>query len=241
MNEYIYIIFRTMTAFVALIVVARILGKQVLSNMTFHDFATGITVGAIAANLAFNPKIESPYLLLSLAVFTATSFAVSVIAIRSRKARKWITGSPTVLIEDGKILEQNMRHVKYSLDSLIQSLREKDIFDVDEVQYAVLEDNGKLSVLKKPLYRTATLKDLKINPKFQDSFPVELIMDGQVIENNLNLHGVSRRWLESELEKRQKNISDVFYAVKSTKGKLILDFYQDGLKSPIDQEGNSPN
>ncbi|MDF2660776.1 MAG: rane protein [Paenibacillus sp.] len=236
MHEYINILFRTIVSFFALLVIARILGKQVLSNMTFHDFVTGITLGAIAANLAFNPKIESPYLFLSLIVFTATSFAISVVSIRNRKVRKWITGSPTVLIENGKILEQNMKHVKYSLDSLIQSLREKDIFDLEEVEYAILENNGKLSVLKKPPYRNLTQKDMHIKGQGAVDFPIELIMDGQLIENNLNNNGVSRRWLEAELEKREKNIADVFYAVKSTNGKLMLDFYEDGLKRPIDQE-----
>ncbi|TNJ62790.1 DUF421 domain-containing protein [Paenibacillus hemerocallicola] len=236
MHEYINILFRTIVSFFALLVIARILGKQVLSNMTFHDFVTGITLGAIAANLAFNPKIESPYLFLSLIVFTATSFAISVVSIRNRKVRKWITGSPTVLIENGKILEQNMKHVKYSLDSLIQSLREKDIFDLEEVEYAILENNGKLSVLKKPPYRNLTQKDMHIKGQGAVDFPIELIMDGQLIENNLNNNDVSRRWLEAELEKREKNIADVFYAVKSTNGKLMLDFYEDGLKRPIDKE-----
>jgi uncharacterized membrane protein YcaP (DUF421 family) len=226
-------LFRTIVAFFALIVIARILGKQVLSNMTFHDFVTGITLGAIAANLAFNPKIESPYLLLSLAVFTTTSFAISVLSIRSRKARKWVTGSPSVLIENGKMLEHNMKHEKYFLDTLIQSLREKDIFDMEEVEYAVLENNGKLSVLKKPPYRNVTQKDLHIKGQGAVGFPVELIMDGRLIENNLNNNGISRRWLEAELE---KSIEDVFYAVKSTNGKLRLDFYEDGLRQPIDKE-----
>lgn len=236
MHEYINILFRTIAAFFALLVIARILGKQVLSNMTFHDFVTGITLGAIAANLAFNPKIESPYLLLSLVVFTVTSFSIAVLSIRSRKARKWITGSPAILIENGKILEQNMKHEKYSLDTLIQSLREKDIFDMEEVEYAVLENNGKLSVLKKPPYRNVTQKDLHIKGQGAVDFPVELIMDGQLIENNLSNNGVSRRWLEAELERREKSIADVFYAVKSTNGKLMLDFYEDGLRQPIDKE-----
>ncbi|WP_240041082.1 DUF421 domain-containing protein [Paenibacillus ginsengarvi] len=227
---------RTVAAFLMLIVIARILGKQLLSNMTFHDFATGITLGAIAANLAFNPKLSFGPLLLSLVVFTAISFGISTLSIRSRKARKWITGSPTVLIEGGKILEENMKHVKYSLDSLIQALRERDIFDLGEVEYAVLENNGKVSVLKKPPFRTVTRMDMHMKRPSSSSFPVELIMDGQLIDNNLDNDGVSIRWLESELEKRDKRIADVFYAVISTNGKLILDFYKDNLKQPVDKE-----
>ncbi|PYI56954.1 DUF421 domain-containing protein [Paenibacillus flagellatus] len=238
MGEYVQIILRTSAAFAALLVIARILGKQLLSNMTFHDFATGITLGAIAANLAFNPKIGSSDLLLSLAVFTAISYAITVVAIRSRKARKWITGSPTVLIENGKMMEGNMKKVHYSLDSLIQSLREKDVFDLEEVDYAVLENNGKLSVMKKPAYRPVTRNDLHLAAPPASRFPIELIMDGRLIERNLADYGVSRTWLLSRLEKRGKRVEDVFYAVKSTDGKLRLDFYEDRLEEPVDQEQN---
>lgn len=236
MNEYVNILFRTIIAFVMLLVIARILGKQLLSNMTFHDFVTGITLGAIAANLAFNPKIESMFLLFSLIVFTAVSFIISIVSIQNRKVRKWITGSPTVLIEGGKILEHNMKHLKFSLDSLVQSLREKDIFDLEEVEYAILENNGKLSVLKKAAYRNVTRKDMNMNRSPATRFPVELIMDGQIVDNNLKDEGLSRRWLEQQLEKRDKQVEDVFYAVLSTNGKLMLDFYEDGLNNPIDKE-----
>ncbi|MEK8129807.1 DUF421 domain-containing protein [Paenibacillus filicis] len=236
MNEYIYTFFRTIAAFAMLLIIARILGKQMLSNMTFHDFVTGITLGSMAANLAFNVKIQSAHFFISLAVITAISFGISVLSLQSRKARKWITSSPTILIEGGKILEQNMKKIKCSLDALNQSLREKDIFDIEEVEYAVMEDNGKLSVLKKPQYRNVTLEDLHRSAKSTKNFPIELIMDGQLIKENLTQHEVSQRWLETELDKRKKRIDDVFYAVKSTSGKLILDFYDDGLKRPIDQE-----
>jgi uncharacterized membrane protein YcaP (DUF421 family) len=236
MTEYLHILFRTLAAFVMMLIIARILGKQMLSNMTFHDFVSGITLGSIAANLAFNLTIKSVYFFLSLVVITAISFGVSLLSIHSRKARKWITGSPTILIEDGKMLEHNMNKVKCTLDSLNQSLREKDIFDLAEVEYAVLEDNGKLSVLKKPQYRNVTRMDLHVKAAATANFPIELIMDGQLIEDNLNRHEVSRGWLEAELNRRKKRIEDVFYAVKSTNGKLILDFYNDGLKQPIDPE-----
>ena len=111
MHAYVEILIRTVLAILMLLLIAKILGKQTISNMTFHDFVTGITVGAIAANLAFNEKLNWSYLILSLVVISITSLLLSVIALKSRKMRNWISGSPTVLIEDGKILEDNMRKV----------------------------------------------------------------------------------------------------------------------------------
>jgi uncharacterized membrane protein YcaP (DUF421 family) len=235
MHEYIYIFIRTFTALIILLLIARILGKQTISNMTFHDFVTGITIGAIAANLAFNEKIEVWYLILSLIVVTITSYTLSVIAIKSRKLRKWISGSPTVMIEDGKILEDNMKKVRYTMDSLNQSLREKEIFNIEEVKYALLEDNGKLSVLKKDEYCNVTKKDLSIvsNTAF---FPVELIMDGEIIEDNLERNGLEKEWLVKELKNRGKKISDVFYAVRGTRQLMVFDFYEDNINKPIDKE-----
>ncbi|AQT84700.1 putative membrane protein [Paenibacillus larvae subsp. larvae] len=236
MNEYIDILLRTISALIIILLIARLLGKQTISNMTFHDFATGITMGAIAANLAFNVKMPALHIILCLAVFAITSLILSWLPLKSKKARKWISGSPTVVIEKGKILEDNMKKIKYSLDSLIQSLREKDIFDIDEVEYAILETNGKISVKKKPEYKTVTMKDLKLPYSLKSSFPVELIMDGEIQEDNLAVHGITKEWLTSQLSKKGKKVSDVFYAVKSTKGNLIIDYYKDHLASPIDKE-----
>lgn len=234
---YTEILFRAIFAVVLLLLIARILGKQTISNMTFHDFVTSITLGSLAANLAFNVSLKSSYLVLSLVVFTATSFLLSVIALKSRKMRSWISGSPTVLIEDGKIMEANMKKIRYTLDSLDQSLREKGIFNIEEVDYAVLEDNGKVSILKKEAYQFITKKDIGI-PQREQVFPVELIMDGVLVEDNLKLHGLTREWLERELGKKQpgKTLADVFYAVKGTHQQLVFDFYEDDIRQPLDQE-----
>lgn len=125
------------------------LGKQTLSNMNFHDFVTAVIMGAIAANLAFNEKMEVTHLLISLIVFTGTSYLLSKLNLRSRKIRLLAEGSPTVLIEGGKVLEQNLSKNKITLDSLNQALRQKEVFDINEVEYALLEVNGQVSVMKK--------------------------------------------------------------------------------------------
>jgi uncharacterized membrane protein YcaP (DUF421 family) len=234
LHVYIEIFIRTVSALILLLLIARILGKQTISNMTFHDFVTGITLGAIAANLAFHEKILSWHLIFSLIVATITSYLLSVISLKSRNLRKWISGSPTVMIEGGKILEGNMKKTRYTIDSLNQSLREKEIFNIEEVDYAVLEDNGKLSILKKDEYLYVTKKDLNLIAKTL-IFPVELIMDGKLVEDNLERNGLTKEWLASELKDRGKEISDVFYAVRGTGHQLIFDYYKDDINNPIDK------
>ncbi len=235
--NYAEILMRTILSVGLLLLIPRILGKQTLSNMTSNDFVISITLGSLAANLAFNVSLKFTYLVLSIVVITATSFLLSFIALKSRRLRSWISGSPTVLIEEGKIMEANMRKIRYTLDSLDQAMREKDIFNIEEVEYAVLEDNGQVSVLKKEAYQFVTKQDLGLALKPQ-AFPVELIMDGNLVKDNLKQHGLTREWLEYELRKKHKGkkLSDVFYAVRGTKQQLVFDFYEDGIQQPLDRE-----
>ncbi|MNI18237.1 hypothetical protein D3C73_716390 [compost metagenome] len=235
--NYAEILMRTILSVGLLLLIPRILGKQTLSNMTSNDFVISITLGSLAANLAFNVSLKFTYLVLSIVVITATSFLLSFIALKSRRLRSWISGSPTVLIEEGKIMEANMRKIRYTLDSLDQALRKKEIFNLEEVDYAVLEDNGQVSVLKKAAYQSVTKQDLGLALKPQ-AFPVELIMDGKLVEDNFKQYGLTREWLETELAKKQKGktLADVFYAVKGTQQQLVFDFYEDGLQQPLDRE-----
>jgi uncharacterized membrane protein YcaP (DUF421 family) len=205
--------------------------------MNFHEFVTAVIMGAIAANLAFNEKIKVMHLIISLIVFTGTSYLLSKLNLKSRKIRLMAEGSPTVLIEGGRILENNLAKNKLTLDSLNQMLRQKDIFNMEEVEYVVLEVNGQVSVMKKANYRTATVQD--VNRKVEqnlEQMPVELIMDGQMLHKNLKLNGISDEELFNKLESLQKNVSDVFYAVKGSDGRIYFDYYEDQIKHPIDVE-----
>ncbi|WP_338554481.1 DUF421 domain-containing protein [Paenibacillus sp. KS-LC4] len=234
---YVEILIRTIVAVGLLLLIPRILGKQTLSNMTFNDFVTSITLGSLAANLAFNATLKPSYIVLSLVVITTMSFLLSLLALKSRKMRSWISGSPTVLIENGKVMEANMKKIRYTLDSLNQALRERGVFNIEEVDYALLEDNGRISILKKDAYRLVTKQDMGL-PQQAQAFPVELIMDGAVMEDNLKLHGLTREWLEKMLRQKHggKALVDVFYAVRGTQQQLVFDFYNDGIEQPLDQE-----
>jgi len=236
MHEYIHIFLRSMAAFIILLLITRLLGKQTLSNMNFHEFVTAVILGAIGANFAFNEKIKVIHMLISLIVFTGTSYLLAKLLVRNRTIRKWTEGTPTVLIEDGKILEENLKKNNLTLDSLNQLLRQKDIFDIGEVDHAFLELNGKISVMKKDEHRHVTLKDLKLEAKANKPVPIELIMDGQILVGNLENNDISRDWLQKELKALGKTSRDVFYAVKGSNGQLYLDFFKDGIRHPIDIE-----
>ncbi|WP_311079741.1 DUF421 domain-containing protein [Paenibacillus polymyxa] len=236
MNDHLVILIRSFSAFFILMLIGRILGKQTLSNMNFHEFVTAVILGAMAANFAFNQKIEVIHLLIALSVFTITSYILAKLFLKFRNFKMWTEGTPTVLIEGGFILEDNLKKNNMTLDSLNQQLREKDIFNIEEVEYALLEINGKLSAQKKKELQAVTLKDLQLNAGNATQFPIELIIDGQLLHGNLNSNHIPESWLLSQLKARDKKLEDVFYAVKGSNGQLYVDEYKDKIQHPIDVE-----
>ncbi|KAA8783694.1 DUF421 domain-containing protein [Paenibacillus amylolyticus] len=236
MIDHLNILVRSISAFLLLLLITRMLGKQTLSNMNFHDFVTAVIMGAIAANLAFNEKMEVIHLLISLVVFTGTSYLLSKWNLKSRKMRLLAEGSPTVLIEGGKVLEDNLAKSKMTLDSLNQALRQKEVFDINEVEYALLEVNGQISVMKKKQFRTITMQDINQKKDTKERLPIEMIMDGQLLKENINLNDVSEDQLLKQLKSNEKQVSDVFYAVIGSNGKLYIDYYKDQLQHPVDVE-----
>lgn len=234
--DHLIILIRSISAFILLLVIARMLGKQTLSNMNFHDFVTAVIMGAIAANLAFNEKMQVTHLIISLIVFTGTSYLLSKLNLKSRKIRLLAEGSPTVLIEGGKVLEENLAKNKITLDSLNQTLRQKEVFDINEVEYALLEVNGQVSIMKKKKFRTIIMNDISNEDSNKENMPIEMIMDGNLLDENISVNHVSKDKLMEQLKSHQKQISDVFYAVLGSNGNLYIDYYKDEINHPIDVE-----
>lgn len=230
-------VIRSAAAFGIMMLITRILGKPTIAQMTYHDFVAAITLGALTANIAFNVNMSVWQLLVALITFSGIAYLLMILALKSRKLRKWTSGQPTVLIQEGKILENNMRKLKLTLDTLNQELREHNIFNMDEVQHAVLELNGKISVLKKAEHMPVTRKDLNLQTSIQHSFPIELIMDGQIVKDNLQQNGIKKEWLLSQVKTRGLSLENINYAVKSSNGQLFFDQYEDKLlHHPVDKE-----
>lgn len=224
MSDTVEIIIRAFVAFVMLMLICHILGKQMISQMTNYQFVAAITIGSIAGNTVFNINIQFFYFILALFIFTGIILLLTVVDMKIKASRRWISGETVLIIENGNILEENMRRLRINLDTLNQGLRGKDIFDITEVQYAFIEPNGSLSVLRKPAYRSITKQDLNLHLS-PSTLPVELIIEGKILAENVTLYHLDKDWLLNELSKRNLSLSNVFYAVKSSNGKLYFDLY----------------
>ena len=230
------IILQTILAFFSILFYARIIGKKQIAELTFYDYINGITFGSIAANMASDINQRTWQHFVGLSLFAALTFLMQYLSLKNRTAQKVIDGEPVVLIHRGKILEKNMAKTRFNLDDLLLELRQKNVFNIKDVDYGILEIDGKLSVLLNANKKPLTPEDLKL-PGQPESIVSELIMDGQVIEANLKQHGLSREWLNNKLKENQINeLNDVVFAsYNPIDGSLYFDLRNDNLdKDTVD-------
>jgi uncharacterized membrane protein YcaP (DUF421 family) len=234
LNEAAVVFVRGIISFITLLIFARILGKQQVSELTFFDYILGITIGSIAATLTTDLSSRAWPHWVGLATWTAAVWFVQWITLRSRALAKYLNGEPVILIMNGRIMEKNLRKMRYTVDELLTQLRHEKIFDLGVVEFAVLETNGKISVLKKSQYAPATPHDLNIPTKYK-GINAELIYDGLIIDDNLKRVNLDRTWLEKQLKALNiKSPGEVFLAVLNTEGELYVDLYKDHLKTMTD-------
>ena len=196
---------RTGIIYLVLIVAVRLLGKRQVGQMEPSEFV----VTMLVANLASIPMEDPGIPLLSGVVPIGTVLGIelllSALCLRSIFVRKLLCGKPVILIENGNILQNNLRRTRVTLDELTGHLREKDVLDLRSVQYAILETNGNLSVFPYPKEKPASARDAGIRARRQ-YLPLTVISDGRVLPENLKKAGKDPRWLRRVLEERQATV-----------------------------------
>ncbi|MFF2446415.1 DUF421 domain-containing protein [Neobacillus sp. NPDC058068] len=227
---------RTCVSFLILMMVSLWIGKQVNSGNNHYNFALSITIGSFIANMGFDTYLKFIPMLAAFIALISMYFLSSLISTHSRRFRLLLSGEPTVVMENGKILDGNMKKVRYTLDDLNQQLREQGVFDVFQVEYALLEASGKLSVMKKEKFQSLTKGDYhptQLHSEIQ--LPIELIMDGVAVEKNFDSQ-YSSTWLNQELKLRNLQMKEIQYAVISSNGSLFIDLLEDHINAPLDRE-----
>lgn len=206
----------------ALFVITKIMGHKQVAQLDFFDYVSGITIGSIGAELA--TELEKPYNpLIALAIYGMTSLILSLLAHKLPRTRKYINGTPTVLLNDDKLYRKNLKKSKLDLSEFMLLCREQGYFNLDEIQTAIFEHNGKLSILPKSSNRPATPEDLKLSVKTAD-IGAEVIMDGRIMGENLSRMGRDERWLEKQVEAQGfKDSKEIFLGVyRKEEDKLTL-------------------
>lgn len=225
MPEFVIILIRSILSFVLLLFLTRIMGKRQISHLTFFDYCVGITIGSIAAEMSVDQNVKIINGLISLAIWGIFPVILAFLGLKSRKFQTLTDGKPAIIIKNGKVLEKSMRKNQLTIDELMLLLREKNIFKLSDVEMAILETNGELSVLKKTSQQPITPEILRMVLK-QEGAPTLLILDGEILHKNLSTLNITKDWLEKEVKKHgAKDIDDVFIAQVDAKGQLFVDLY----------------
>jgi uncharacterized membrane protein YcaP (DUF421 family) len=233
MPGWVYIIGRSLLFLVLLFITTKILGKKQISELSFFEYVAGITVGSIAGEVVTGLESNTFHGVLALVVFGIITFLVNYLSIKSKTFSDFAEGKGTVVIKDGKILEEALKNEKYTLDELSALLRQKGIFKAADVEFAVLEPRGNLSTLLKSENRPLTPKDLHIKVP-NEKEPQTVIMDGKIIDESLRKSGKGRGWLYTEFEKLNITLNNVFLGQVDSYGELSVDLYDDQIELPKD-------
>lgn len=215
-------IIRSGISYILLLTLGRMMGRKLISRITYSDFLISVTIGSVTTRIALGSGGSPMLSAVSLATFTFLIIITDYIDMNSIILRKKIDSGPLIVIKSGKIIKNNLKKSKFTIDILLMELRGKDIFSIEDVEYAIIEADGKLTVLPKAEKRPAAAGDFNINIK-PSTLNIDIIMDGNVLYNNLKMSGHDEKWLNSELNKNNiKDIKNVFYACINSSGKLYI-------------------
>jgi uncharacterized membrane protein YcaP (DUF421 family) len=242
MNETAAVLVRGLFAFVTLLIYCRILGKEQIKQLTFFDYVTGITIGSIASMLTANLNDRPWPYFVALTGWMFLTFFLQWATLRWRYLAKVIDGEPVVVVMNGQLMDDTMRKARLKVTDLLGLLRISGVFDLTEVEFAVYEKNGNLSVLRKSQYQPVKAADLNLTTAYK-GLSTELVYNGVIIEQNLRDLHLGREWLDRELKKSGVgDPAEVFLANLDTQGNLYVDKYRDYIRHKTDiSDYNGPN
>ncbi len=210
----------SLVSIIVLFIFTRLAGKKQISQLSFFHYVIGISIGSIAAAFAVDMDIEFPEFLTSVIIYGLFPLILSQISLKSYKGRKILNGSPTILVQDGKIIETNLRKTRINIDELLEECRLKNAFNLSEVEFAILETNGQVSVQMKPSNLPLTPQDMEISTKYK-GLSANVIIDGLILNENLSIINKDKKWLKSQLEKQSiTDLSDILLAFVDSSDKI---------------------
>ncbi len=221
MTGYLSMLADTLFGFVALFVLTKILGKTQINQITPFDFISALILGELVGNALFDEKAGIPQIAFVVTLWGGLLYITEIITQKFKRTRMLLEGSPDIIIYNGKLIRDVMKKNNLDINQLKLLLRAKDIFSLEEVEHAILETNGTVSVLKKSPFQTPTKSDMKISPQ-EVNISVTLINDGEIIYDNLKEKNLTEEWLVEQLKEQDyESVEDVFYA-EYNKGKKLF-------------------
>ncbi|MDY5558700.1 MAG: DUF421 domain-containing protein [Candidatus Heritagella sp.] len=219
--DFLILCLTALGSFTVLFLIAKFIGHKQIAQLDFFDYITGITIGSIAAEMA--TELEEPWKpLIAMLIYGGVTVLLSVISHKFPRSRKYLNGTPTILMDHGKLYRGNLKKAKLDLSEFMVLCRQQGYFDLTAIQTAIYEYTGNLTILPVSDSRPATPKDMNLSPQ-QELLFTELIMDGRILEGNLKRMGLDRTWLFRQLEQRHiHSAKEVFLAVCDRNLKFVV-------------------
>lgn len=219
--EILKVVLTSVLSAAALFVIAKIMGHKQMSQLDFFDYITGITIGSIAAELA--TELEEPLKpLIAMVVYGVITVILTTITSKLPKMRKFINGTPTIIMNNGKIYRKNLKKAKIDLSEFMVMCRQEGYFNLADIQAAIFEYNGRLTVLPVSAKRPLNPEDMNLTPQ-PEYISTEVIMDGRILEDNLKRMGLDAKWLEKQIKEQGfKNVKEIFLGICDQDKKLSL-------------------
>lgn len=221
MLEFFKVVLTSLLSAASLFLIAKLLGHKQMAQLDFFDYITGITIGSIAAELA--TELETPWKpLIAMVIYGLVALGLTILAQKFPKTRKYVNGTPTIIMDKGKLYRNNMKKAKLELSEFMVLCRQEGYFNINDIETAVFEYNGRITILPKSKKRPLTPEDMNIKPE-QASICIEIIMDGRILHENIKRLGLNIEWLNKELKKQKyDSAKEIYLGICDKHNKLTL-------------------
>lgn len=222
------VLIRAIVLYFVVVFIMRIMGKRQIGQLQPFELVIALMVSELAAMPMQNTSIPLSHGIIPIITLLVLQVLISTLQLKSEAARAIFCGKPSILIEKGKINIKELRNSRLNLNDLLEELRLKDYYNLEDIEYAILETGGQISIIPKSELEPATRKDLNVKST-QDILPVTLILDGKINSKNLKYINKDKSWLNSQLNKKNISADQVFLALLDSKGKLVYQLKKEGI------------
>ena len=220
-KEILEVSYRALISLVTLFLITKLLGKKQVSQFSLFDYVIGISIGNFAAEVTINLEAEWINGVVAVLIFGIVAYLVSILTMKSIIARRFFMGAPTVVIQNGKIIKESLKKVKFDINDLLEECRNNNVFDLNQINYALMEANGKLSILLKPEYLPLTPNDMKVKVN-KNGLVANVIIDKKIMKENLLQMDKDEKWLMKELKIKGFSLDDVLLGTLDIDNKLTI-------------------
>ncbi len=225
MTDIVTVLFTASLSFAALFLIAKLMGKNQISELNFVDYAVGISIGSIAAQMSIDNEIPFYHYLAAMFIYFLFDMVISYISLKSLKMKKLLRGTPQILINDGKLEYENFKKNRLDINEFLAMCREKNYFDINDIAYCIYETNGEISILPKSHATPLVSGDMNIS-KARPSLTADMVIDGQIIDKALEKEGKTADWLLNKLKSKNADLDNIALANYNKQNDDVIIFFK---------------